>query len=343
MQEKISLLIVSMQIFRIVAATLALLSLGSCSRLFLVEAALIDGALVFRSSDDYVTFYPWCWNNFTIVDEVGRAVWEFEVPYGAFNDRDECGPNFPIRYGEAPPKAETFVVPKTLVVGKTYVIIGHSAGILDGAFKFERTEVGLRVRNVSPESDTAIRARDSYFAWQQANDPPRVSNSPTKYNPFVEPLPASIPLDSRKGTPGRDEFTWVLGPDEWWNMPSLSYQTLNGEEELFNLWCRYTNAPLYARLSPPALEGTLLKLVSGQHHVTARIIGAGNPGEPSRIDALLPWESAVFQGFADTGSLTIEAAQDTIEMDAINDEELAVVNRFLQLCAGQLPPPVDER
>ncbi len=331
-----------MQIFRIAAAALALLSLGSCSRLFLVEATLIDGALFFKSGDDEVTFYPWCWKNLTIVDEGGRPVWEFEVPFEAFNGRDECGPNFPIRYGQAPPKAETIVAPQTLAVGKLYVIVGQSAGLLEGAFKYQKTDVGLNLQNLSPESDTAIRARDSYFAWQRAHDPPRVSQKPTEYNPFVEPPPKSIPHDSRKGAPGRDDFTWVLGPDEWWNMPSLSYQTLNAEQTTFNLWCRYTSGPVYARLPPPAEEGASLELKSEPHHIAVRVIGAGNPGERSRIDAVLPWESALFRSFAETGNLTLETAQGTIEMDAINNEERAVVSRFFQLCAGQLPRPVND-
>lgn len=326
-----------MQLFRIAAAALALLSLGSCSRSFLVKAALVDGILILKSSDDDVTFYPWCWNNLAVLDEGGRPIWEFEVPYGAFQGDDKCGPNFPILYGHAPPRAETMVPPQRFVVGQTYLIVGHSAGILEGAFKFEQTNTGLRLRNISPESEIALNARDSYFAWQRAVDPPRVSPRPTEYDPFVEPPPRSIPHDSRAGPSGRDDFTWVLGPDEWWNMPSLSYQTLNGEQIKFNLWCRYTEGPLYARVPPPAAKDTSLALKSGPRHVAVRLIGAGNPGKPSRIDAVLPRDPALFRNFAQTGELTVETHLGAFQMDAINKEERAVVSRFLQLCAGTLP------
>jgi hypothetical protein len=298
---------------------------------------LVEGALVFKSSDDEVTSYPWCWNGLTVVDEGGRAVWEFEVPYGAFHDDDECGPNFPIRYGQAPPKAETMVPPQRFVIGQTYVIVGHSAGMLEGAFKFEQTKTGLRLRNLSPESETALNARDSYYAWQRAHDPPRLSPRPTEYDPFVEPPPQSIPQDPREGPPGRDVFTWVLGPDEWWNLPSLSYRTLNAEQTMFNLWCRYTKGPVYARVPPPAGKGTPLALTSGAHRMTVRLIGAGNPGGRSRIDAVLPRNPALFRNFAQTGELTLETALGPIQVDAINNKERAVVRRFLQLCAGSLP------
>ncbi|MCT2399793.1 hypothetical protein [Novosphingobium mangrovi (ex Huang et al. 2023)] len=332
-----------MQLFKIAASALVLLGLGSCSQLFLVKAALIDGELVFTSSDDDVTAYPWCWGNLTIVDEDGRAVWEFEVPYGAFSGRDECGPNFPIRYGQAPPKAETMVEPQALESGKTYVITGRSAGFLEGAFEFQKTDAGMKIQNLSPGSEIALRARDAYFAWQRDHDPSRVSQRPTEYSPFVEPPPVSIPHDYRKGTSGRDDLTWVLGPDEWWNMPSLSYQDLNGERTKFNLWCRYTNGPVYARVTPPAKKGASLEISSGRHHMAVRVIGAGNPGERTRIDAVLPWDAALFRSFAETGNLTLETARGTIEMNAINNKERAVVSRFFQLCAGQLPHPVNEK
>ncbi|HJU06160.1 MAG TPA: hypothetical protein VJ692_13505, partial [Nitrospiraceae bacterium] len=306
-----------MQLFRIAAAALALLSLGSCSRILLVKAALVEGTLVFRSSDDEVTFYPWCWNNLAVVDEGGRAVWEFEVPYGAFDDHDECGPNFPIRYGHAPPRAETMVPPQRFVIGQTYVIVGNSAGNLEGAFKFERGKTGLRLRNLSPESQTALNARDSYYAWQRAHNPTRVSPRPTEYDPFVEPPPQSIPKDPGEGPSGRDDFTWVLGPDEWWNLPSLSYRTLNAEQTMFNLWCRYTNGPFYARVPPPAGKGTPLVLTSGPHRLAVRLIGAGNAGGPSRIDAVLPWNPALFRNFAETGQLSFETALGPVEVDAV--------------------------
>lgn len=192
------------------------------------------------------------------MDEDGRAVWGFEVPYGAYADK--CGPNFPIRYGQPPPKAETMVPPRRIVIGHVYVIVGQSAGILEGAFKLERTKTGLRLRNLSPESETALSARNSYNTWQQAHEPHRVSQKPTEYDAFVKPPPRSIPNEPRQGPAGRDQFTWVLGPDKWWNLPSLSYRTLNAGQTRFILWCRYTNGPIYARVPPPAEKGTPLTL-----------------------------------------------------------------------------------
>ena len=328
---------------RIVAATLALLSLGSCARDFVVEAALIDGALVFKSDDDNRTSPPWCWENLTILDEAGRPVWEFEVPPGAFNEQTGCGPNFPIRYGIAPPKAETFVAPQTLVVGQTYVIIGHSGGGLDGAFKFVNSDAGMRIQNLPSVSDTAKKARGLYWDWERAHDPPRVSQKQTEYNPFVEPPPLSIPLDPQKGDAGRDEFTWVLGPDEWYNMPSLSYQTLGTEKKLISLSCRYTNAPIYLLVPPGAATSSSLQIKSGPHKVGVKTVRAGNPGKRTRIDAIVPWEPALFRSFAETGSLTVETAQVAMNIDAINDEERAVVGRFFQLCAGKLPRPLSQK
>ncbi len=147
--------------------------------------------------------------------------------------------------------------------------------MLKGAFKFERVESGVKLRNLPPDSETAVNARASYYDWRRAHDPPRVSPKPTEYDPFVEPPPQSIPQNPSAGAPGRDEFTWALGPDEWWNLPSLSYRTLNADQTLFNLWCRYTDGPVYARVPPPAVKGTPLALTSGPHRIAVRLIGAG--------------------------------------------------------------------
>ena len=86
------------------------------------------------------------------------------MPYGAFKGRDGCGPNFPIRYGQAPERAETTVPAQRLEVGQLYVVDGLSGGMLKGAFGIERVDGGLRVRNYNPDTPEALAIRDSYVA-----------------------------------------------------------------------------------------------------------------------------------------------------------------------------------
>lgn len=334
-----------MNALRLIAAVLALVSLGSCSRVFEVKAAFVDGAIVFRSADDSTTHEPWCWNNFAVVDEDGRPVWEFEVPYGAFKGNDRCGPNFPIGYGEPPEKAETLIPPQRLKLGRTYVIVGDSAGLLEGAFRIDRIERKFRLKNLDPGSAEAVRVRDAFFAWQDARDPPRISQTPTSSPAFeVQEPPSAIPEDHDAGAAGRDPFTWVLHPDAWWNLPSLSYRTLGGDRTKFNLWCRYTGGPIYARVPPPATEGAVLRLASGPHRVAVRLVGAGNPGRRTRIDAVLDGQAPLFRHFAETGDLTIETSGGSTDVDAISGSERAVVTRFFDACAESrpLPPIVQE-
>jgi len=319
---------------RAIIAAMLLLALGSCTRVFRVTASFDDGRLVFQSKDDDKSFYPWCWSDLAVLNESGQAVWEFDVPYGAFSGKDECGPNFPISYGQPPERAETMVLPQRLEIGRLYVIDGHSAGILEGAFKIERVEGGLKVQNIDPSSAEVLAVRDSYFDWRRDHDPPRVSQIPTNNAAFeVQEPPRVIPENSRAGSSGRDEFTWVLHADEWWNLPSLSYRSLGGDHTSFNLWCRYTEGPIYARFPPPAKKGALLSLASGQEHLAIRLVGAGNPGTRHRIDAVLNRDSPVLSRFRQTGELTVETAQGSIEVNAVDGEERAVVNRFFRLCS----------
>lgn len=328
----------------LVAATL-LLVLGSCTRIFLVTASVEAGQLIFQSKDDDRTFYPWCWDNFTIVNAQGRAVWEFDVPHGAFNGKDACGPNFPIRYGQAPERAETMVPAQPLEVGQLYVIDGHAAGMLEGAFKIERIEGRLKVRNFKPDNAEALSIRNSYLAWQQAHDPPRISPTPTSNANFeVEEPPETIPQNSQAGPSGTDSLTWVLHPDAWWNLPSLSYQSLTGSPTSFNLWCRYTGGPIYARFPPPAIKGEPVTLESDPERLAVRSIGAGNPNRRDRVDAIIAYDSPILRNFAETGELTLEVAQRKLVLSAIDEKERAVVRRFFQLCAEPrtTPSPIVE-
>lgn len=324
---------------RLFFAALALLALGSCTRLFQVKASIVDGALVFTSSDDERTYYPWCWHYFAVVDGGGRPAWEFEVPYGAFEGKDKCGPNFPIRYGQPPERAETMAAAQRLEIGRLYVIDGHSAGHLEGAFKIERIDGGLRVRNLDPSSAESLAVGDSYFEWRRAHDPQRISQTPTGSAEFeVQEPPRAIPKYSRAGPSGRDEFTWVLHPDAWSNFPSLSYQSLTGRTS-FNLWCRYTEGPIYARVPSSGAKGAPLELSSGGEQLTAQLVGAGNPNRRDRVDAILDGDSPILRRFGQTGELTVETDHGKLDVSAVDGTERAVIKRFFRLCTEPRPAP----
>jgi hypothetical protein len=330
---------------RIAAATILVLMLGSCTRSYLVTASFEGGALLFKTENDKRTFHPWCWNNFTVINEDARAVWEFEVPYGAFSGREPCGPNFPIRYGQPPERAETLIPAERLQVGRLYVIEGQASGMLEGAFKIERVDGGYKIRNVNPTNDAAVLTRDAYYDWERDHSPPRISETePLNARFVVQSRPETIPKNVAAGAPGRDEFTWTLHPDEWWNLPALGYQDLTGERGAIEFWCRYTNGPIYARLPPPATKGSTLEMTSGRERMSVPLVGAGNPGRADRVDAVLPGGGPLFKSFSRTGKLAFQIGGRRVEADAITAAERAMVKRFFELCARSslIPSPVVE-
>lgn len=109
--------------------------LGSCSKIFEVDAIFINGKLAFVGDDNEKTFSPWCLNNFTVSDQDGEKMWEIDT-CETFRNAKECGPNLPIFYGEGPKGAKIIVPAKPLIPGRIYVIDGLGGGLYEGVFQY---------------------------------------------------------------------------------------------------------------------------------------------------------------------------------------------------------------
>lgn len=146
---------------RIAAAGIVLLALASCSRIFPVRAAFLDGRLVFVSEEFERLEYPWCIDRFAIVDDSGSPVWKFDVQDVVVSAERRCAAHFPIPYGEAPQGAAIEQPAQRLQRGRLYLIQGWGSDGVEGAFTLYRAGGRLAVANVPMDAEhiSLIRQR----------------------------------------------------------------------------------------------------------------------------------------------------------------------------------------
>ena len=318
---------------RISAAALALLFLSSCTRVFLVTAVFVGGRLTFVSDDDEVTHAPWCWKSFTLIDDSGEPVWEFDAS-GAYRDADRCGPNFPLAYGRAPDRAEVLVGPRRLEPGRLYFIAGSAAGLLEGAFVLQPRGDRVSIRNVDPRSPQARQARDRHGDWQAVHAPLRV----TVGEPAIQdhraqgPEPFMVPENRAAGPAGNDRYTWLLNVGERAGLPSLSYASLDGQGIMVGMSCRWRGFVILSRAASAPRAGGRLQLFSGPHRLSARFSRFGPPPGQFRAAAALAENDPVLRNFGLTGRLSLRQADRVVALDAIDERERRTVRRFFEHC-----------
>lgn len=110
--------------------------LVACSYVYTVEALFIDGKLSFVSDEVNETGSPYCLISFKMSDASGSAVWEFDA-YDLYKNATKCGPNFPLRYGQAPKGAVIVTPAKPLKAGELYTIEGNAGNALQGSFRYQ--------------------------------------------------------------------------------------------------------------------------------------------------------------------------------------------------------------
>lgn len=324
---------------RIAAAALALLALTSCSRIFLVTAVFVDGALTFVSEDDERTHTPWCWHDFTVIRDDGEPVWAFEVPFEAYRDDIDCGPNFPIVYGRGPPRAETHIGHRPLEPGRLYVITGNSGGMLEGAFTLTRSAGRVWIDNLDPNSAAARDVEQRNREWRSAHEPPRRTylGEGISDHEMQEPKDLIVPRNPSAGPAGADDYTWLLNESPRSNFPSLSYATLDGRNIVMDLWCRWRGAVILGRMTPWSLNGNRLELVSGEHRLAEQLSGSGEGDDPFMVGAVLAENDPVLRNFGMTGRLSMRVGGREVALDAVNDRERRTVRNFFELCYVEKP------
>ena len=209
----------------------------------------------------------------------------------------------------------------------------------------------LIAASLSPACDRAEDARNSTAA-------PAAAAPASPPAPEVEgwqvalPRPAAVPRNPAAGPAGTDHHMWLLNATPRSNFPSLSYMSLDGEEIVFDLWCRWRGAVVLARMKDWDLNGATLHLASGPHRLSERLSGSGEGDEGFMVGAVLNELDPVLRNFGLTGRLTMRLRGRTVTLDAVDDGERAAVRRFFELCyseaatGGPLPwrqPPSSRR
>jgi hypothetical protein len=156
-------------------------ALGSCTAPATEVEAYFDGdRLAFRVPGEERDRAS-CFDNFRIIDAHGEPMWELiggpDPAAGNQADVFICPKNvFPLRYGQAPPSAETVTAPRPLVPGQLYVIQGHAVGDLYGAFRYSQTMVRA-VERIDSGSAEARAAEEAY--WRNHETPVAIANDQT--------------------------------------------------------------------------------------------------------------------------------------------------------------------
>lgn len=185
--------------FRLVASFVALVALGSCSRVIPVRAVFVGAALAFVSEDSEARSAPWCWNRFALISDAGEPVWEFDA-YEAYRDARSCSPNFPLAYGRAPPGAKVEVPPRPIDPGRLYLIQGHAGDLLEGAFVVRREPGRLRIVNLDPHSPEAVAVRGLYGQHRDSRRRATRQTDRADHEPVVS-NDAALPRERRAPPP----------------------------------------------------------------------------------------------------------------------------------------------
>lgn len=141
--------------------------LAACSYVYSVEAVFIDGKLAFVSEKVNETGSPFCLTSFKVSDAAGSAVWEFNA-YDLYENAPKCGPNFPLRYGQAPKGAVTVMPAKLLKAGELYTIEGNAGDALEGSFRYQVKRI-TTVENLDMELPEVKAAQQRVWDRQRAN------------------------------------------------------------------------------------------------------------------------------------------------------------------------------
>lgn len=141
--------------------------LAACSYVYSVEAVFIDGKLAFVSDETKETGAPYCLISFKVSDAAGVAVWEFDA-YDLYKDAPKCGPNFPLRYGQAPKGAVTVTPAKPLKVGELYTIEGNAGNALEGSFRYQVKRI-TTVENLDMKSPEVKAAQQRQWDRQKSD------------------------------------------------------------------------------------------------------------------------------------------------------------------------------
>ncbi|EQB18253.1 hypothetical protein RLDS_03120 [Sphingobium lactosutens DS20] len=148
----------------VVAATALL---AACSYVYTVEALFIDGKLSFVSEEVNETGSPYCLTSFKVSDAAGSAVWEFDA-YDLYKSATKCGPNFPLRYGQAPQGAVTVTPAKPLKADELYTIEGNAGNALQGSFRYQVKRI-TTVENLDMKSPEVRAAQQRGWDRQRAD------------------------------------------------------------------------------------------------------------------------------------------------------------------------------
>ncbi|EIZ79894.1 hypothetical protein WSK_1488 [Novosphingobium sp. Rr 2-17] len=141
--------------------------LAACSYVYTVEALFIDGKLSFVSDEVNETGSPYCLISFKVSDASGSAVWEFDA-YDLYKNATKCGPNFPLRYGQAPKGAVTVTPAKPLKAGELYTIEGNAGNALQGSFRYQVKRI-TAVENLDMELPEVKAAQQRGWDRQRAD------------------------------------------------------------------------------------------------------------------------------------------------------------------------------
>jgi hypothetical protein len=152
------------------------------------------------------------------------------------------------------------------------------------------------------------------------------------------PRPSQVPRNAAAGPAGIDNHTWLLNAVYRSNFPSLTYMSLDGEEIVFDLWCRWRGSVVLARMTDWNLNGATLRLSSGSHRVSEPLGGNGEGDGPFMVGAMLNELDPVLRNFGLTGRLSLRLRGKAVTLDAIDEAERAAVRRFFELCYFERAP-----